>query len=265
MFPHKLASAACSALAALTVSAVHADTPHWPQPLADYVGEDSACIAILDTRSDQYFIYNLPQCSRKLAPCSTFKVPHALIALETEVLGGPEHVRRWDGTVHEREVLNRDHDLASAIKFSVVWYFQDTAEDIGPERMQQALDRMDYGNRDISGGQRVFWLSSSLQTTAFQQIEFMRALDAGELPASRRNQAAVRDMILQDYRMPEAFEGALYGKTGSCRSEALDHGWFVGFLHRGEDRYAFAVNLVGEDQWGWNARQLAVRVLQDMR
>jgi beta-lactamase class D len=242
-----------------------ADTPSWPQPLPAYAGDASACIAIYSESFDQYLIHNLPQCERRLAPCSTFKVPNALIGLETGVLSGPDDARTWDGTEYSRQVLNQDHDLASAIKYSVVWYFQDVALDIGPERMQAALDAYNYGNRDISGGQVHFWLDSSLEISATEQIHFMRALEQGLLPAQDENQAAVRKMMLQDYSMPDDFNGQLYGKTGSCVDGEVDHGWFTGFLRRDAKSFAFAVNVIGEGQMGWDARKIAIRVLQDMR
>jgi beta-lactamase class D len=33
-----------------------------------------------------------------------------------------------------------------------VWYYQQLAERIGAERMQLYLERINYGNRDISAG-----------------------------------------------------------------------------------------------------------------
>jgi len=242
-----------------------ADTPYWPQPLSAYAGDDSVCIAIYSENSGQYLVHNMEQCQQRLSPCSTFKIPNTLIGLESGVLSGAEDSKQWDGTVHSRKVLNEDHDLSSAIKFSVVWYFQDVALDVGPDRMQAALDSYDYGNRDISGGQDHFWLSSSLQISALEQIRFMRALDRTELAASPANQQALTALMLQDYRLPEDFEGELYGKTGSCIGGEVDHGWFAGFLHRGEDAFTFAVNIKGEGKMGWDARKIILRVLQDMR
>ena len=260
---YRIAIALAGMIGALAVS--QADTPSWPRPLSTYAGEVSACIAIYSESFDQYLIHNLPQCERRLAPCSTFKVPNALIGLETGVLSGPDDTRAWDGTEHSRQVLNQDHDLASAIKYSVVWYFQELALDIGPERMQAALDAYDYGNRDISGGQDRFWLDSSLEISAMEQILFMRALEQGLLPATNENQATVRDMMLQNYSMPDDFNGQLYGKTGSCVDGEVDHGWFTGFLRRDGKSYTFAVNVIGENQMGWDARKITIRMLQDMR
>jgi beta-lactamase class D len=244
-----------------------ADMPSWPRPLADYAAGKAACIVVYSADADQFVIHNPEQCRERLSPCSTFKIPNALIGLESGVLTGPGDTRKWDGTQHSRKVLNQDHDLSSAIKFSIVWYFQSVALDIGEARMQAALDAFDYGNRDISGGQDRFWLSSSLKISALEQSTFMKALDEESLPAGKENQQTVKAMMLQDYSLPEGFTGELYGKTGSCpgNDDTTGHGWFTGFYHRGENQYVFAVNVKGEEQWGWQAREILIEVLQEMR
>jgi beta-lactamase class D len=146
-----------------------------------------------------------------------------------------------------------------------VWYFQQVALDIGAQRMQSWLDSFDYGNRDISGGQDQFWLSSSLKISALEQIGFLTALDENKLPASAANQDMVKSLLLQDYALPDGFSGDFYGKTGSCIYREEDHGWFVGLLHRGDEDYVFAVNLKGKGQGGPQARAIAVEVMKDIR
>ena len=251
--------------ALLAVSqAAKAGPAHKPLVLSGFDANKAACIAIYDRKADQYLIHGLEQCQEALSPCSTFKIPNALIGLEAGVLSGPDDQKAWDGTQHSRQVNNQDHDLASAIKNSVVWYFQDVAMDIGPERMQEALNEMDYGNHDISGGQDRFWLSSSLEITALEQIRFMDKLDRHALPASPAKQETVKSLMLQNERLPEDFTGAVYGKTGSCVGPETDHGWFTGFYHRDDQQYVFAVNVKGKKEWGWQAREIALNVLNNL-
>lgn len=253
-------------LAAAPPPPLHAGPDHGPRPLGEYAQLPATCIVLYDRANEEYRVHNMEQCREPLSPCSTFKIPNALIGLESGVVSGPGDTKPWDGVERSREVLNRDHDLASAIRHSVVWYFQDLAVDIGPERMQAALDAYDYGDRDISGGQDRFWLSSTLRISALEQLAFMDKLDRGVLPASAANQAAVRQMMRQEDNLPNGFEGALYGKTGSCISDsgAPPHGWFTGFLHRGSQQFVFAVNVKGDGQWGWEARKIIVNVLNDL-
>ena len=110
-------------------------------------------------------------------PGSTFKIPHALIALETGVVADVDkEVIRWDGVVREIEEWNRDHTLRTAMRYSVVPVFQQIANRIGAERMKQFVDAFDYGNRDIGGALDRFWLDGALRISALEQIEFLQAL-----------------------------------------------------------------------------------------
>jgi beta-lactamase class D len=56
-----------------------------------------------------------PECDRRTLPASTFKIPHALIALQTGVLT-ERTVMKWDGAKKDFPAWERDHSLDSAIK-----------------------------------------------------------------------------------------------------------------------------------------------------
>jgi beta-lactamase class D len=256
------AGVAGSWLVLLASTTLSASEPTWPEPLGHYAGGEDACIAVYDHRAEVLHLNDSQRCAEPLAPCSTFKIPHALIGLDLGLLSGPGHVKRWDGTEHRRTVQNRDHDLASSIRYSIVWYYQELALEIGPDAMMRYLELFNYGNRDISGGQDIFWLGSTLKISALGQVGFMAALDAEALPASRQAQQQVRAMMRQDDRLPEGFTGELYGKTGSCEMPEGDHGWFAGFYHRDGQRYSFAVNVKGDDKWGQDARRIALNLMQ---
>ena len=90
---------------------------------------------------------------------------------------------------------NHDHTLASATRESVVWYFQELAARIGPERMQEYIDKIGYGNKDISGGLTTFWLGSSLQISALEQVDLLNKLYSGQLPFSAANTAILQKNI----------------------------------------------------------------------
>jgi beta-lactamase class D len=243
---------------------VRADTLSWLNPPSEFTEEESVCLALHSARSDTWLVNNLEQCEMMLSPCSTFKIPNTLIAMETGVLSGPTHSLQWDGTVHGRKSLNQDHDLSSAIRYSVVWYFQQVAKNIGAPVMQQKLDLFDYGNRDISGGLDKFWLSSSLLINALEQVKFLQQLSSQSLPAKPEHQETLNSLLRQDYDLPEGFRGTLYGKTGSCVMPEQDHGWFVGWLERDNDQVVFAVNIIGKNKWSTDARRIALKMLQNL-
>jgi bla regulator protein BlaR1 len=217
---------------------------------------------LYDESAAEYSVYNQPQSEKQLTPCSSFKIYNSLIALETGVAADETLVIPWNGQPSSITGWNQDHTLASAIKNSVVWYYQALAERIGPQRMQQHLDAMPYGNRDISGGLTRFWLHTSLTISAREQVDLLRRLYQDDLPFSQRNMAIVRKIIIQS----EADGVRFSGKTGSAYvGGQFTVGWLVGAVERNNRRYFFAVNIEGEKEAsGVKACSIAVDVLKSL-
>ncbi len=180
-------------------------------------------------------------------PASTFKIPNALIALETGVVADADSIIfPWDKVVRDFDAWNQDHSLRTAFKASAVPVFQDIARKIGPDRMQQYVNAFDYGNREIAGAPiDTFWLNGNLRISAMQQIDFLQRLYRGELKASKQNQEIVRDIMYLE--VTEL--GTLRGKTGAvgigvAPGAKASLGWLVGWLEHGPNKpYFFALNL----------------------
>ncbi|MEM7582563.1 MAG: penicillin-binding transpeptidase domain-containing protein [Acidobacteriota bacterium] len=226
-----------------------------------HFGKYEGCFASQRLGSDELQVHNLALCREPLAPCSTFKMPNTLIGLESGVIPDADFVLPWDGTRHSRSELNQDHTLRSAVQQSVLWYFQELARRVGEERMREYVTRLGYGNRDTSGGLTEFWLSSSLEVTALEQMGFLARLHRDALPVSKRSMAILRDILVID----ESPEAVLRGKTGSCLDNAgacCSHGWFVGSVTRGEEVYLFASFVKGA--WSGEARPVALAILEEL-
>jgi beta-lactamase class D len=195
---------------------------------------------LLDPARDVYLVHDEARARRGYLPASTFKVPNALIGLETGAIADEKEVFRWDGKPRPRPELERDHTLNTGMRDSVVWMFQEVARRVGKSRMKEWLDRLEYGNRDIGGGIDQFWLRGKLRVSAFQQVEFLHRLAEGRLPATQRAQRLVRDaMVVERTR-----EHTLYGKTGTTGSGAGEVNWWIGWVERrGKPVGYFAMNL----------------------
>jgi beta-lactamase class D len=192
-------------------------------------------------------------CAERLSPCSTFKIPNSLIGLETGVIADENAVIPWDGVKRSRAEWNRDHTLASAIKVSTVWYYQELARRVGAERMQKLVSAIPYGNADISGGIDRFWLGGSIRVSPDEQVAFLERLRQSQLPFSERVQRIVRGILLQESPGPIAYRG----KTGSCGFEgAPDHGWWVGWVEKEGKATVFATLVRGDEAFGPVARRL---------
>lgn len=261
----------CIAIAfLLALAATPAQAANRQLPFRKVFDGFDACAILLtrDRHHEDRIEFGAEQCAMPLPPCSTFKIPNALIGLQEGVVSGPGHLKQWDGVVRDREETNRDHTLASAISLSVVWYFQSLARDVGAVAMQAWLDRLDYGNRDISAGIDRFWLGSSLRISAYQQLAFLKSLTHGTLPFKPLFQQQVRDMLVQASDLP----GTLHGKTGSCRGseDEPDHGWFIGWVDwntgtpGNPETTWFVVNIRGDDAWGFKARPMALELLNHL-
>ncbi|AND40381.1 class D beta-lactamase [Cytobacillus oceanisediminis 2691] len=208
-------------------------------------------------KNDKVYVYNKQRSKERLTPESTFKVANALIGLETAAVRDEYEVKRWDGVEREFESWNRDHSLASAMRESAIWFYQDLARTIGEKKMQEYVSNIQYGNQDISGGIDAFWLDSSLKISAAEQADFIEKLVEEELPFSQKNQKTVKRMMIQD----EQDQFILHGKTGSRLSD-MGLGWYVGFIETEKETWVFSVNIDGT---GTEAKNIAVEVLKEKR
>ena len=202
------------------------------------------CMLVLDLDGGDVRELGDGDCEEATNPASTFKVPHALFALQTGVVTGPDETVKWDGSDQYFDVWERDHTLRSAIYHSVVWYFQRTARAIGEEKMTELLRAIDYGNADPSSAIDRFWLGGgSLQVTGHQQLEFMRRLVADDLPIEPQHMALVRELMvrppdsfsgrmLDGHSVPTASDQLVFGaKTGTAMLEDGSVTWLVGHGH----------------------------------
>lgn len=199
-------------------------------------GVDGAFV-LLDVNRATRTIVNPVLARTGFLPASTFKIPNTLIGLQANVIDSERFALRWDGQTRSVAAWNRDHDLTTAMKYSVVWYYQEVARRIGAERMKAGVERFQYGNRDISGPIDEFWLSGNLRITPREQVEFLRRLRAEELPVTSDHAALLWRLITLEER-----DGIkLLGKTGLTVQDERAVGWLVGLVERNLDRYVFAL------------------------
>ena len=91
-------------------------------------------IYIVDERPEGgKFVYNRGRAVRRFTPASTFKIPHALFALDAGIVEDEFQVFPWDGIERsvgvERydAVWNSSQTLPSSMRYSVVWLYQQFA------------------------------------------------------------------------------------------------------------------------------------------
>lgn len=198
-------------------------------------------IVIYDKNNARFYEHNPSRNITVFLPASTFKIFNALVSLETGVIPDDVAVLTWDGIKREIPAWNRDTNLRQGFKDSTVWFYQVLARKIGYQRMQQFIDRVGYGNRQIGTEEKIdrFWLKGPLQITPKQEIEFLQQLEGNNLPFSERTLELVKDIMIVE-RTPTY---TLRGKTGWANNTQPNVGWFVGYLQQNNNVYFFATNL----------------------
>jgi beta-lactamase class D len=191
------------------------------------------------------------ECRRRTLPASTFKIPHALIALQTKVVT-PDSVIAWDGTTREYTAWNQDQTLESSLRTSAVWVFQRFAAAIGRDREREHLRAFRYGSATFETGVTEFWLNGDLQISPIEQVAFLRRMFSYDLPVDRahvdtvkadvtmprgtlQNASGVHEFVL---RWPADTIVRLKTGNGAVKGERVS--WLVGQLETGGRQYVFA-------------------------
>lgn len=220
-----------------------------------------ACFVLKEVGRDVTLTYNAERCRLRLEPCSTFKIFNSLAGLDSGAIAGPDALLKWDGTPQNRKECEKDHTLATAVRDSVLWYFQEVARRIGPDRMKSYLSQSEYGNQDMSTGIDKFWLGNSLTISAEEQLRFMERLYTDKLPFKAGAMAQTREMIV----LRKGNGWVFSGKTGTGGSfEKASLGWFVGHVQSGDRQFVFAANTRGDHAMGPKTRDMVFAILQDL-
>lgn len=175
-----------------------------------------------------------------LIPASTFKIFSAMVALETGLVQDKDSIIEWDGFIRNRTELNTDLSLQDAFRLSAVPHFQSLVRNIGHERMQHYIDAVGYGNRDISGGDDVFWLEGNLRISPRQQIDFLTRLYHNDLPFRPEVMETVKSIMASE----STSNYVLRNKTGLAILDGNHNiGWWVGWVEQASEVTFFAIAL----------------------
>ena len=194
---------------------------------------------LLDAQTGRTTVVNPGRAAERFFPASTFKIPNSLLALDTGAVADEAEIIPYGGAPQRIRAWERDMSMREAIRVSNVAIYRELARRIGDRAYAAFFESVPYGNGAFGSVDQPFWLTGPLKISALEQAEFLAELATGRLPVSRRAQRVVRGMIRQESR-----GGArLYGKTGWANGPDPDIGWFVGWVDRGGEVFAFALNM----------------------
>lgn len=187
----------------------------------------------------------------RISPCSSFKIILSLMGYDAGILkdevtptwnfqdGYDDYIESWKVPLNPRNWM----------KHSCLWYSKIIALELGSEKIENYLDLMEYGNKDMSGGFHppgplgVAWICSSLKISPREQADFIQKMISGKLPISIKAVEMTKALVYKE----EFKDGwKLFGKTGwsghdICKDGiTLEHGWFVGWIEKDGLFYPFA-------------------------
>jgi len=210
--------------------------------------------------------YNEKQCAKRISPCSTFKIPLALMAFDQGILKNENEIIKWDGISRGLADWDKDQTPKTWLQYSTVWVSQWLTPQLGAAKIESYLNDFQYGNKDMSGGITRFWLASTLKISADEQLNFLKRLWQNQLSVS---DFAIRTTKNALYAEKTATGGTFYSKTGSgFDNEGNRLGWAIGYLSSNNHDYVFITNftskVTSKIAAGQEAKGITEQVIRDL-
>ena len=212
------------------------ERPDWKLFFSDQAVDGT--IVIADERSGEMLAYDVERAQKRFMPASTFKVPHALFALDAGAVRDEFQVIRWDGVKRDFDGWNQDQTLRSSMRHSTVWVYQEFA--VRSVRCaKRYLTRIQYGNADPSGGVDRFWLDGALGFQPWNRWISCENCIRNELPFRVEHQRLVKDIMIVE----AGRDWILRAKTGWQARVEPQIGWWVGWVETPTGAVIFALNI----------------------
>jgi len=200
------------------------------------------CFLLQSLKDDQVYVYNSNRCEQGFLPASTFKIVNSMIALESGVAADENLLIKWDSVVRQVPVWNQDHTMKTAFQVSCVPYYQALAAKIGVSKMQEWVNKLQYGKMDVRNETLTdFWLKGKSEITPYQQLDFLARLAKKELPIKPSTVHKINDIMTI---ASDSTGMIMRGKTGWAIVGERSIGWFVGSIDRPDgERFIFVNNI----------------------
>lgn len=234
----------------------------------------NGCAVFYIPDEETYIYYNSKLWEKESSPCSTFKIISTWMALEHKVVTKEDSTMEWNGTTYWKEDWNNDIDLLDAFRASCVWYYREIINRLGEETVQKDLERLEYGNGDISDWEgilntnnnsmdlRGFWIESTLKISPRRQTEVLQLIFEGDGICSNETKAILKEVMLVDNENKEI---NIYGKTGmGVKNGQCVDAWFVGMFEEANQIIYFAVRLddpENKEVDSMKAKEIAISII----
>ena len=212
-----------------------------------FAGLDGTFV-LLNGTTGEYIRHNPKRAAQRFAPCSTFKIPHTAILLESGAAPDATFTLKYDPGLSQPRNWAMDFNLRDAFKASALWSCQALARQLGMPAEDRFVRQFRYGNTDTTGGLgetgKPYWVDGSLRISANEQVEFLKRFYEGRLGVSPRTTTITKDIMLTE----QTPSWRLSAKTGACQPAGLDTAnWYVGYVEKAETVFYFALEIGAKD------------------
>lgn len=228
-----------------------------------YYNNSVGCFILYDVNKNKTITeYKTELCSKPTPPNSTFKIPLSIMGFDKNLLTDASHpswefkkeylrngVQEWMPKQWQENVTPK-----LWLQYSVVWYSERLVEKIGLDEINTYLEKFSYGNKNFNGLTSdkekllIPWIDSSLEITAYQQLEFMKKFLKNELPVAKHAIEKTKEILQLEHNDTKS---RLYGKSGAGYLEnRIAHGWFIGWLEKDNKQYIFISQIKDKSSHG---------------
>ena len=193
-------------------------------------GVTGACVVFNQSKNSYYYSDTI-KIQTLQSPNNSFHLYAGLIGLESGVIKNYE-------TPSGDDTLTNDN-LIKALKSHNPVFFSVNARRLKQEKIQNWLNLLNYGNRDISGGTTVFWNNNSLKISTKQQFDLLKKLYYYNLPFSFEN---IR-LVKSTFRLTKLVNKNVYTFKVTGLQNSKQHAWYIGYVEFLNNTYMFVQSL----------------------
>lgn len=193
-------------------------------------GVTGACVVFNQSKNSYYYSDTI-KIQTLQSPNNSFHLYAGLIGLESGV------IKNYETPIGDDTLTN--DNLIKALKSPNPIFFSVNARRLKQEKIQNWLNLLNYGNRDISGGTTVFWNNNSLKISTKQQFDLLKKLYYYNLPFSFEN---IR-LVKSTFRLTKLVNKNVYTFKVTGLQNSKQHAWYIGYVEFLNNTYMFVQSL----------------------
>lgn len=221
---------------------------------------------LYDLQKDNYQVYNYERAQEKFPVHSTSKILWSIIGLEENLITNETDIVKWDSIKYPKQDFwpvgwDQDQTAVSALHYSVNWYYFELFQLITPEMLEKYLNRLDYQKGYHVERIHYYGLTFTIQKSAFEQIDFLKALYENKYGLSDKTLSIIKKGITfgkgSDYTLyAKSGTGGLPNKNGLA--------WLIGYVEKSSKTYFYAFNVENANEMlaGQLRTEYSMRILR---